>query len=191
MPLAVGILGLAAGLALGAGVARYEIRRPPDQVEPRSAPPSAAMPPAFFAERLDVSTFQRGNIHTHSLESDGDRPPEEVFAWYRDHGYAFVALTDHNKRIDPNSFRHLERPGFVIIPGEEITMTVEGTPVHVNAICAKSTIGGGPMPSRGEALGSAIRKVREQGGAALINHPNARYGTGAHDSLLEWVYRIG
>jgi D-alanyl-D-alanine carboxypeptidase/D-alanyl-D-alanine-endopeptidase (penicillin-binding protein 4) len=26
---------------------------------------------------------------------------------------------------------------------------------------------------------------------AIINHPNARLGTGAHDSLLEWVYRAG
>ncbi len=26
---------------------------------------------------------------------------------------------------------------------------------------------------------------------AIINHPNARLGTGAHDALLEWVYRAG
>ena len=26
---------------------------------------------------------------------------------------------------------------------------------------------------------------------AIINHPNARYGTGAHDALIEWVYRVG
>jgi serine-type D-Ala-D-Ala carboxypeptidase/endopeptidase (penicillin-binding protein 4) len=26
---------------------------------------------------------------------------------------------------------------------------------------------------------------------AIINHANARYGTGAHDALLEWVYRVG
>jgi D-alanyl-D-alanine carboxypeptidase/D-alanyl-D-alanine-endopeptidase (penicillin-binding protein 4) len=26
---------------------------------------------------------------------------------------------------------------------------------------------------------------------AIINHPNARYGTGAHDALLEWVYQAG
>jgi hypothetical protein len=152
----------------------YRYRPPQKETRPASGP-------AFFAERLDVSTFQRGNIHTHSLESDGDRPPEEVFSWYRDHGYAFVALTDHNKRIDPNSYRHLERPGFVIIPGEEVTMTVGGTPVHVNAICSKSTVDGGPMPTRAEALSSAIQKIREQGGAALINHPNFEWALSARD----------
>jgi D-alanyl-D-alanine carboxypeptidase/D-alanyl-D-alanine-endopeptidase (penicillin-binding protein 4) len=26
---------------------------------------------------------------------------------------------------------------------------------------------------------------------AIINHPNARYGTGAHDALLDWVFRTG
>jgi D-alanyl-D-alanine carboxypeptidase/D-alanyl-D-alanine-endopeptidase (penicillin-binding protein 4) len=26
---------------------------------------------------------------------------------------------------------------------------------------------------------------------AIINHANARHGTGAHDALLEWVYRVG
>ena len=26
---------------------------------------------------------------------------------------------------------------------------------------------------------------------AIINHPNAGRGTGAHDALLEWVYRTG
>jgi hypothetical protein len=173
---AIGALGLAAGIAVGATVSGFLYRNRPPQKETRPA-----FGPAFFAERLDVSTFQRGNIHTHSLESDGDRPPEEVFSWYRDHGYAFVALTDHNKRIDPNSYRHLERPGFVIIPGEEVTMTVSGTPVHVNAICSKSTVGGGPMPTRAEALASAIQKIREQDGVALINHPNFEWALSARD----------
>ena len=176
-------LGLTAGLSLGFVMGGYWFRRrPPEEAQPPRPPPEESPPSgAFFAERLDVSTSLRGNIHTHSLESDGDRPPEEVFAWYRDHGYAFVALTDHNKRIDPSSYRHLERPGFVIIPGEEITMTVGGAPVHVNAICTKSTIGGGAMPSRAEALSSAIQKVREQDGAALINHPNFEWALSARD----------
>ncbi len=39
--------------------------------------------------------FYRGNLHTHSTRSDGMKSPEEVAAAYRDHGYDFVALTDH------------------------------------------------------------------------------------------------
>lgn len=38
----------------------------------------------------------KGNLHTHSLWSDGDDFPESILAWYRDAGYDFVALSDHN-----------------------------------------------------------------------------------------------
>jgi hypothetical protein len=38
----------------------------------------------------------RGNLHTHTLWSDGDGFPEMVAEWYRDHGYQFLAISDHN-----------------------------------------------------------------------------------------------
>ncbi len=38
----------------------------------------------------------KGNLHTHSLWSDGDDFPESIIAWYREAGYDFVALSDHN-----------------------------------------------------------------------------------------------
>ena len=38
----------------------------------------------------------RGNLHTHSLWSDGDDYPEMIAKWYRDHGYNFLTFTDHN-----------------------------------------------------------------------------------------------
>lgn len=39
--------------------------------------------------------FWRGNLHTHSTNSDGVLPPEEVCRRYRAEGYDFLALTDH------------------------------------------------------------------------------------------------
>ena len=38
----------------------------------------------------------KGNLHTHTLWSDGDDFPEMIAEWYRDHGYQFLALSDHN-----------------------------------------------------------------------------------------------
>ncbi|MEE9170618.1 MAG: histidinol-phosphatase [bacterium] len=38
----------------------------------------------------------KGNLHTHSLWSDGDDYPEMVVDWYKSHGYHFLALSDHN-----------------------------------------------------------------------------------------------
>src|SRR3954468_24113803 len=38
----------------------------------------------------------KGNLHTHSLWSDGNDYPEMIADWYRAHGYHFLALSDHN-----------------------------------------------------------------------------------------------
>ena len=38
----------------------------------------------------------KGNLHTHTLWSDGNDFPEMVAEWYRTHGYDFLALSDHN-----------------------------------------------------------------------------------------------
>ncbi|MEQ8791792.1 MAG: hypothetical protein RIC55_36360 [Pirellulaceae bacterium] len=38
----------------------------------------------------------KGNIHTHSLWSDGNEFPEMIAEWYRTHDYNFLALSDHN-----------------------------------------------------------------------------------------------
>lgn len=38
----------------------------------------------------------KGNLHTHTLWSDGNDFPEMVAEWYHNHGYNFLALSDHN-----------------------------------------------------------------------------------------------
>jgi hypothetical protein len=38
----------------------------------------------------------KGNLHTHSLWSDGNDFPEMIAEWYRTHGYNFLAISDHN-----------------------------------------------------------------------------------------------
>lgn len=70
-----------------------------------------AMPSLFFliavsfspsrfamAEESDVPPLRwwKGNLHTHSLWSDGDDFPEMIADWYRERGYHFLALSDHN-----------------------------------------------------------------------------------------------
>ncbi len=40
--------------------------------------------------------WYKGNTHTHTLWSDGDGAPELVVDWYRENGYDFLALSDHN-----------------------------------------------------------------------------------------------
>lgn len=40
--------------------------------------------------------WYRGNLHTHSFWSDGNDYPEVIVAWYKQHGYNFLAISDHN-----------------------------------------------------------------------------------------------
>jgi hypothetical protein len=42
----------------------------------------------------------KGNLHTHTLWSDGDDYPEMVVAWYKEHGYHFLGLSDHNTFLE-------------------------------------------------------------------------------------------
>src|SRR4051812_12584908 len=42
----------------------------------------------------------KGNLHTHSLWSDGNDYPEMIAAWYKEQGYNFLGLSDHNVIAD-------------------------------------------------------------------------------------------
>ena len=42
----------------------------------------------------------KGNVHTHSLWSDGTDFPEVVISWYKENGYDFLAVSDHNTIAD-------------------------------------------------------------------------------------------
>ncbi len=45
--------------------------------------------------------WRKGNLHTHTHWSDGDHYLEMVALWYKEHGYDFLSITDHNT-IDEN-----------------------------------------------------------------------------------------
>ncbi|MES2789609.1 MAG: hypothetical protein V4719_08310 [Planctomycetota bacterium] len=44
----------------------------------------------------NAERWYRGNLHTHSLWSDGDEYLEMIAVWYRDQKYDFLCFTDHN-----------------------------------------------------------------------------------------------
>ncbi len=57
---------------------------------------AAAICAIGFAVAGAESKWWKGNLHTHTLWSDGDDYPEQIAKWYKDHGYQFLTLTDHN-----------------------------------------------------------------------------------------------
>ncbi len=50
----------------------------------------------FAQSKANELQWFKGNLHTHSLWSDGDGYPDMIVDWYRSKGYHFVALSDHN-----------------------------------------------------------------------------------------------
>ena len=53
------------------------------------------MTPALTPADNDARWW-KGNTHTHTLWSDGDDFPEMVTDWYKQRGYHFLSITDHN-----------------------------------------------------------------------------------------------
>ena len=44
----------------------------------------------------EKGAWYKGNTHTHSLWSDGNDFPDMIVDWYKEQGYDFLALSDHN-----------------------------------------------------------------------------------------------
>ena len=124
--------------------------------------------------------WYRGNLHTHSTNSDGRKSPEDAVNWYRDNGYDFMALTDHNVVSDTSA---LTTDDFITIPGMEMHGPDPwlGTRYHIVGLGMHSFDRGD------ESLGpqEAIDRVNADGGLAILGHPYWLGQTAADMSELE------
>ena len=80
--------------------------------------------------------WYKGNLHTHTQNSDGKLSPEEVTAKYKALGHDFIAVTDHRKYIYN---KHLQSKDFVILPGFEVDINPPGRNMchHIVAVRGK------------------------------------------------------
>lgn len=130
----------------------------------------------------------RGNTHTHSLNSDGDSTPEDIARWYREHGYNFVVLTDH-EFITPveglNAVIGAEGK-FLVMNGQEVTGRFENIPVHANGLGLMTVVRPRTGTSPLDVLQKDVAAIREAGALPQINHPNFGWAlTGADLSKVE------
>ena len=131
-------------------------------------PPAGQVPPARWL---------KGNTHTHTTESDGDSTPDVVTRWYRDRGYQFLVLSDHNVLTSIEALRALYGTDdqFLLIKGEEVTDKFGDRPVHINGLDVSAKVdpqGGTSLLDVLQRDVDAIRRVR---GVPHINHPNFRW----------------
>jgi hypothetical protein len=129
----------------------------------------------------------KGNTHTHTLNSDGDSTPDDVAKWYREHGYDFLFITDHNMVTDVDPLNALFGGGgqFLVLRGEEVTsnFTSGATKiyVHVNALNPRETARSAQGRSARETLQKDLDTIHAAGGLAQINHPNFMWQLTADD----------
>ncbi len=55
----------------------------------------------------------KGNLHTHSLWSDGDDYPEMIADWYKRNGWNFLGISDHNVLQEGTRWFELKAPAVV------------------------------------------------------------------------------
>ena len=108
--------------------------------------------------------WYKGNLHTHTTQSDGKLTPAESMRWHAEHGYHFMAITDHNVLTHPEQF--LEQPPILAIPSVEVSAWRE--PVEYHVLC----IGVSEAPAKvGCDPQEAIDRANQLGGLAFIGHP--------------------
>ncbi len=139
-----------------------------------------------FEQAIPGSTLRwfKGNTHTHTLNSDGDSTPDDVVRWYREHGYQFVVLTDHNflTKVDGLNALHGADEKFLVIKGEEVTSSFQSKAVHVNGLDVASLV----EPTRNATslvatIQGNVDGIRKANGIPHINHPNFLWSMTADD----------
>ncbi|MDH7482915.1 MAG: CehA/McbA family metallohydrolase [Armatimonadota bacterium] len=136
------------------------------------------------AAKVEKWMWARGSLHAHTTNSDGDSPPQVVADWYRENGYNFLAITDHEKLTDPVPLDNNPNDNFILITGEELAMPGKESPIHANAFGITETI---KAPNRTLNAGRSVRRlvetIRDAGGIPMVNHPNWEKGL-LHTDLL-------
>ena len=132
---------------------------------------------------FDEGTWLRGNLHTHTVVSDGHYDLEQTAFFYGKNctykrnprmNYRFLAITDHTTDAKRELFRHPEttEDGFILIEGREDSYSH-----HILGI-------GCPMTFQEDIVGKpkgtytlednqrVIDKILEDGGIAVLAHPH-------------------
>lgn len=106
----------------------------------------------------------KGNLHTHSTNSDGALNPQELVRRYKDSGYDFLAITDHNRftELDPDLC-----DGILLIPGEEINVgkSEVGTDFHLVLFGIREHVSDRSSPQ------TVIDQAKSQGAEVILCHP--------------------
>lgn len=154
--------------------------RPGRRFRPRPAPTFVSGAPGWY----------RGDLHLHSVHSDGSWTPEQIVSGARAEGLDFMVSTEHNTTTANDIWGRHARRDLLIVAGEEIT-TRAG---HFNALGLRpgQWIDWRYRPEDG-VLPRFLRQIHRVGGLAVANHPYCpfkgcdwRFGYAGIDAIEVW-----
>ena len=107
----------------------------------------------------------KGDLHTHTLASDGILTLEELGQHARRHGLDFLAITDHNQMISKDALPAI--PGLTMIPGVEWSHYLG----HANFVGVDRPFDGPYFTNNLEETQKVFTTARERGALITLNHP--------------------
>jgi hypothetical protein len=117
---------------------------------------------AFSPKRLRLF---KGDLHLHTLASDGVLSVEELAQHAVRHGLDFLAITDHNQMVSAESLPKL--PGLTLIPGIEWTH-FKG---HANFLGVDKPYDEPFFTNNPEDMQARFNSAHARGALIVINHP--------------------
>lgn len=126
----------------------------------------------------------KGNTHAHTRNSDGNEMPRRVMRWYLDHDYQFLVISDHDVVTDVTYLDSDKNDDFILIPGMEITRSLDKRRIHVNALNPKRALAAAALGrTAAETLQNSVDAALAAGALPQVNHPHWRWSLTAGDLL--------
>jgi hypothetical protein len=146
--------------------------------------------PAPTSVRGTGPGWYRGDLHLHTVHSDGKRTPARLAADARTAGLDFIVSTEHNTRSAHDIWGRHAGDDLLVVAGEEVTTrsghwVAAGLPAG-SWIDWRYRVGDGELPRFAD-------RVHELGGIAIAAHPFVpskgtlwEYGYGEVDAIEAW-----
>ena len=148
-------------------------------------PVVAPLPPSISGAR-----WFRGDLHLHTVHSDGERDPDELAAAARASGLDFIVSTEHNTNAANRVWPACRTGGLLVVPGEEVT-TRHGHWLAVG-LSPRAWVDWRYGPSDG-VFPRFAAQVRDDGGLVVAAHPSVplpgsawEFGFDHVDALEVW-----
>ena len=135
----------------------------------------------------------QGDVHMHTVETDGRNTIEEMAEAAREHGYKYMAITDHSKNLafangldDKRAVEHIRRirkvndqiEGITILAGIEVDILADGTLDLSDSVLEQMDIVIASVHSHfnqsSAEMTDRLLKAVENPNTSLIGHPTGR-----------------